>query len=265
MLPDANAFNPAVSWDICVSHVACASAMRVQNLLWAWHPMLADVSIVYARTPTQAVPWANDMNTTPSKIEVLAQRKAFNGYFEVHEYILRHELFAGGMSAELTREVFERGRVVAVLPVDVAREKVVLIEQFRPGAYAADWQPWLLECVAGVVEEGEKNEDVARRETMEEANCEVKALVPIARYLSSPGACSETVDLYCARINAPDSVGIHGLESEGEDIRVSAISIQSAFDLLERGAFVNAKTIIAMQWLKLHWDELKARWTTTRE
>ena len=50
------------------------------------------------------------------------------------------------MSRELTREVFERGHAVAVLPFDPARDQVVLIEQFRVGALGVVDHPWLLEA-----------------------------------------------------------------------------------------------------------------------
>ena len=58
----------------------------------------------------------------------------FEKYFRLDEFHVSHELFAGGNSPVFTREIFERGSVVAVLPYDPRRGKVVLIEQFRAGA-----------------------------------------------------------------------------------------------------------------------------------
>ena len=55
-----------------------------------------------------------------------------------------------------------------------------------PGAWAAGREPWLLECVAGVMEPGETPEALARREALEEAGCIVTDLVPIATFLTSP-------------------------------------------------------------------------------
>ena len=199
----------------------------------------------------------------PSQVELLERETAFQGYFRIDRYRLRHEQFAGTLGAPMVREVFERGQVAAVLPVDPAAGRVVLIEQFRAGAWARGMQPWLLECVAGIIEEGETAEEVAQREAMEEAGCAIHDLLPIvAPFLSSPGACTETVSLYCARVDSTGLGGIHGLDEEGEDIRVTTFSIDEAIALLDQGRIVNAKTIIALQWLALNRDRLHSRWAS---
>ena len=111
----------------------------------------------------------------------------FEKYFRLEEILVRHELFAGGDSAEFTREIFERGSVVALLPYDSHRQKVILIEQFRAGAIADPDGPWLVESVAGVIDPGETVEQVAMRECVEEAGCEIRRLELISRYYVSPG------------------------------------------------------------------------------
>jgi ADP-ribose pyrophosphatase len=200
------------------------------------------------------------MNDADRTVDLIEKRTVFDGYFRIDRFRIRHSLHDGGMSDPLDREVFERGHVAAVLPVDPVRDEVVLIEQFRIGPYAAGWHPWLLEGVAGIIGDGETAEDVARREAMEEAGCEITDLVPVIRYLSSPGACTETVDLFCGRVDAGRAGGIHGLDEEGEDIRVVVYSLEAALALLEAGKIVNGKTIIALQWLALNYDRLKDRW-----
>ncbi|HXH03156.1 MAG TPA: NUDIX domain-containing protein [Candidatus Competibacteraceae bacterium] len=184
----------------------------------------------------------------------------YQGRFRVERYRLSYRLYDGRYSAELSREVFERGHVGAVLPVDPVRDAVVLIEQFRVGAYVAGWQPWLVECVAGIIEAGETSEELVRREAREEAGCVITDLVPIMRFLTSPGACSETVALYCGRVDSAKVGGLHGLAAEGEDIRVLALPIVQALEMLEQGLIVNAKTIIALQWLERHYAGLKRHW-----
>lgn len=200
------------------------------------------------------------MSDADRKVDLIEKRTVFDGYFRIDRFRIRHSLHNGGMSEPLDREVFERGHVAAVLPVDPVRDEVVLIEQFRIGPYAAGWHPWLLEGVAGIIGDGETAEDVARREAMEEAGCEITDLVPVIRYLSSPGACTETVDLFCGRVDAGRAGGVHGLDEEGEDIRVVVYSLEAALALLEAGKIVNGKTIIALQWLALNYDRLKDRW-----
>jgi ADP-ribose pyrophosphatase len=137
---------------------------------------------------------------------------------------------------------------------------VVLIEQFRPGAMRGDDSPWMLELIAGVVEPGEDDEDVVHREAMEEAGCEVSELVPVATVLPSAGACSEQVRLFCGRVTTAAIGGVHGLEDEGEDILVHSVSRVDALRLLAEDRIPNGHTLIALQWLQIHGDALRARW-----
>ncbi|MBB4267464.1 NUDIX domain-containing protein [Roseospira visakhapatnamensis] len=200
----------------------------------------------------------NDPATT-----VLVERResAFRGYFHIDRYVLRHALFGGGMMERpITRELLERGHAVAVLPYDPVRDVVVLIEQFRIGALAADMGPWLLEVVAGIIDEGETAEAVAVRETREESGCRVTMLEPVARWLSSPGCTSETVALFVGRVDAGAVSGVHGLPDEGEDIRPLVVSADAFLDLLAEGRLDNATILIAAQWLALHRARLRARW-----
>lgn len=200
-----------------------------------------------------------------SRIKVIEKTPVFKGYFRIDRYMIEHQLHGGGWSQSLVREVFERGHIGALLPFDPMREEVILIEQFRPGALAAGMDPWLIECVAGVIESGETAEQLVRRESMEEAGCQITALEPICTYLSSPGACSETVALFCGRVDTSDmgESNICGLDEEGEDILVKRFALHSAFDLLDSGQIVNAKTIIAVQWLRMHYKRLQNTWIET--
>jgi len=196
-------------------------------------------------------------------VELVEKQAAFSGYFRIDRFRLRFPLYEGGMSREVVREVLERGRVAAVLLVDPDRDCVVLIEQFRPGPYAAGDQPWLIEAVAGVIEGAESAEEMVRREAREEANCEITDLFPVMRFFTSPGASTESVALFCGRVDSTNAGGVHGLEEEGEDIRVMVVSVSEALSLLREGKIVNAKTIIALQWLAGNYDKVKRRWLTT--
>lgn len=193
-------------------------------------------------------------------VEILEKSERYRGYFRIDRYRLRHRLFAGGWSGQIEREVFERGHAVGVLPYDPAADAVVLIEQFRIGALVAGMEPWLIEVVAGIIEEGEAPEEVARRETLEEAGLEIQALMPMCRYLVSPGGSSESVRLYCARVDSRGAGGIHGLPEEHEDIRVEVVPVDTALRLLDEGRVANSVSVIALQWLALHRDRVRAAW-----
>nr|VFJ52257.1 MAG: ADP-ribose pyrophosphatase [Candidatus Kentron sp. FM]VFJ55740.1 MAG: ADP-ribose pyrophosphatase [Candidatus Kentron sp. FM]VFK10799.1 MAG: ADP-ribose pyrophosphatase [Candidatus Kentron sp. FM] len=184
--------------------------------------------------------------------EILEERTCYQGFFRLARYRLRHALFAGGKSEILTRERLERGHAAAVVLHDPDLDSLVMVEQFRIGAVGVLENPWLLELVAGIMEEGESPEQVIRREAVEEAGCEVLALSPIARFLLSPGGCSEEIHLFHGRVNAGNAGGIHGCVHEGEDIRVRVVTVDEALGLLEAGEIANATTVIGLQWLAMH-------------
>ena len=186
------------------------------------------------------------------------QRTLFEKYFRLEEYSVSHELFGGGTSPEIIREIFERGAVVAVLPYDPLRDRVVLIEQFRAGAIRDPEGPWLIECVAGVIEDGESERQVALREAVEEADCEIGRLETIGRYYVSPGGTSELCSLFCGIVDSTGVGGIHGLEHEHEDIRVFPVEAEEAFAWVREGRIRSSATIIALQWLELNRERLRA-------
>ncbi len=195
--------------------------------------------------------------TDDDSVRVLEQTPVFEGYLRIDRYRLRHRLFEGGLGPPIDREVLERGQVAAVLPVDPGREEFVLIEQFRPGAYARGWHAWILECVAGIIEPGERAEDVCVREAEEEAGCAITdPRLMVAPFLTSPGASTESVSLFWARVDASNVGGIHGLAHEGENIRVVRFRFDDAERLLAEGRIVNAKTVVALQWLALNRNRL---------
>ena len=193
-------------------------------------------------------------------VELLGKSQRYSGFFRINGYRLRHRLFAGGWSGVIEREVFERGHAVGVLPYDPVADSLVLIEQVRIGALVAGMSPWLIEVVAGIIEEGEAPEEVARRETLEEAGLEIQALIPMCRYLVSPGGSSESDLLYCGRVDSRGAGGIHGLAEEHEDIRVDRVAYEEAMHLLEEGRVTNSVSLIALQWLALHRDRVRAAW-----
>ena len=193
-------------------------------------------------------------------VEVVEKTTPYDGYFRIDVYRLRHRCFGGGWSEVMSREIFERGQAAVVLPYDPSRDEVVLIEQFRIGAYAAGLAPWLIEVVAGIVEPGETPEEVVRREAQEEAGCEITTLEAIGTVLSSPGGCSEVLYLYCGRVDSEGVGGIHGLDHEHEDIRAFTLPAEIALERLDRGEFNNASTIMTLQWLALNRERLKQSW-----
>jgi ADP-ribose pyrophosphatase len=192
------------------------------------------------------------------QVDIVEQQVVYQGFFRMERMRLRHTLFAGGWSAVMVRELLQRGHAVAVLPYDPVRDQVVLVEQFRVGALETG--AWLLEIVAGMIEEGEDPQDVARREALEEAACILHDLIPLYEYYVSPGGTSERIMLFCARVDASQLGGVHGLAAENEDIRVHVMDFNAALALLDSGKIYSATPIIALQWLLRQRASLRHQW-----
>ena len=190
------------------------------------------------------------------KWDLVKKEQMYSGFFTVDKCQLKHDLYRGG-ETEITRELLHRGDAVAVLLYDPAHDKVVVIEQFRVGAVGDEQGPWLLEIVAGVVEEDESVKDVARRECMEEAGVEVHAFDVIHSFYSSPGGCSEKIYLMCGLVDSTGVGGVHGLDEEGEDIKVSVYGYEEIVSLLATDRISSAIPIIALQWLQINRERLR--------
>lgn len=197
---------------------------------------------------------------TKNDLEIIARETLYTGFFSLVRYRFRHRLFNGGMSGEVQREIFERGHAAVLLPYDPVRDEVVLIEQIRIAAFDTSDTPWLLEMVAGMIEVGESDEEVARREADEEAGLAVGRVKRMLSYLASPGGTSERTAVLVGEVDATQASGIHGLVDENEDIRVHVVSREQAYQWVEEGTIDNAASVIALQWLQLHYESLQNEW-----
>lgn len=194
----------------------------------------------------------------PEDVEVLGDRKVFDGFFKMYELELRHRTFEGEWTQPIRRLLFHRGQAAAAILYDPQEDLIGLVEQFRIGALEAELGPWCLETVAGMMEEGETPEGLITRELEEEAGITGARLIPISAYYSSPGGCSELIHLFCAVCSLKGRSGLFGLAEEHEDIRFSVHKADEVFKTMYAGRTNNAATLLGLQWVQLHRDRLRA-------
>lgn len=190
-------------------------------------------------------------------VELLDIDDLYQGFFSMKKYRYKHRRYQGDWSPVIEREIFERGNAVGVLLYDQERNSFVFIEQCRPGVISSHQSPWLLEIVAGMIEDGEKPADVAKRETIEEAGCSIKKLLPMPGYWVSPGGATEYVDLFLGLVDSSDAAAYAGLETEHEDIKVLVLSRTEVLKKMQSGHINNAMAIIAIQWFLLNEQQLE--------
>ncbi len=184
--------------------------------------------------------------------EIVSRDDLYRNYFRVERTVFRHKRFAGGVSEPVTREVFITRGAVSVLLYDPSLDAVVFVEQFRIGAVASERSPWQLEMVAGMLDKALPPDEIARREAMEEAGCEVNSLHYIGKFFTTPGCCNELFHVYAAKVDASQLAGHGGLPEEHEDIRIHVVPRLTAFQWLDEGHVENAMTVLALQWLRIH-------------
>jgi len=150
---------------------------------------------------------------------------------------------------------------VAVLPWDPLRDEILLVEQFRVGALDFRDSPWCLELIAGIRDKDDESlEELVRREAREEAGITLGELIALPSYLASPGGSNERLSLFFAVTDLSAAGGIHGQPDEGEDIRVLTVPVAEVPALIDAGQLDNAPCLVALHWLMLHHQRLRAQY-----
>ena len=169
------------------------------------------------------------------------------GFHRYEQYQVRHP-----ESAAHSRDVVRVGRVVAILAVDLARDEIVLIREFRLGAHLATGRGDVIEVPAGRVEEDEPPADAARRECMEEAGVAPEKLVSLFSVMPSPGMSDEHQFFFLALVDASKVPPEAGAADENERTRPLRVPIGDALRALERGDLCYGAAVFALQWLALN-------------
>lgn len=194
--------------------------------------------------------------------EITSRETVFDG-FHTLEIIrakpksLKHD----GLAEEMEREIFTCGSYSTVVLYVPESDEILLSEQFRIGAFMANAEnPFLLECAAGMMDDGETPDQTATREVLEETGCTVIALEKVGSFFTSPGCLDEEAHVYIGRIAKPETGKIFGVEEEGEEIRTHLLPAQKVFEMLDAGLIQNGSSALALNWFARHKDALRKKW-----
>jgi ADP-ribose pyrophosphatase len=164
---------------------------------------------------------------------------------------VRFRLATGGGAAQ-TRDILRSGPVAAVLPIDLARDEIVLLQQFRVAAQLANGNGNLVEIVAGYVEANERPIEAARRECIEEIGVAPSPLIELFSFFTSPGMSDEAITLFLGIVDAARVPQRAGVAAEREEIALMRSSIDAALAALGSGRVHNGPLLVALQWLALN-------------
>ena len=180
-------------------------------------------------------------------------------FFSVEEHDLTYQKFNKELSNVVTRSALVSSEAVIVLPYDPVNDRILLIEQFRAGPYVkGDENPWVLEPIAGLIDEGETPESAGIREAQEEALLEIKRLELVSRSYPSPGISTEFFHQYIGIVELPGSSNlIAGLSSEIEDIRSHVFEYEKFFEMIESGKVKVGPLILLGLWLSKNRNRIR--------
>ena len=164
----------------------------------------------------------------------------------------RFHVIRGNENAPRPIDVLRAGPAAAVLPIDLERDEVVLLRQFRLAAHLANGNGDLVEIVAGHVERNEQPAETARRECVEEIGVAPGPLVELFTYLTTPGICDEEITLFLGIVDASRVPERAGAAVEHEETVPMRVPIDAALAALADGTMRNGPLIIALQWLALN-------------
>jgi nudix-type nucleoside diphosphatase (YffH/AdpP family) len=172
------------------------------------------------------------------------------------KYLLRRLDFEqrrrDGRWQPLRRELYDHGNAAAILPYDPARGTVLLVRQIRFVTYLNGYQHPLLEVCAGMLDQDDPKTAIIR-EAEEELGYRISSPRHVFDAFMSPGCFSERLSFFVATYGAADHIGRGGgLAAEGEDIEVLEMPLDEAVAMIGRGEIVDAKTMLLLQWAKLH-------------
>jgi len=151
------------------------------------------------------------------------------------------------------REIYDRGNGATILLYNKKNRTVILTRQFRlPTFLNGNSDGRLIEACAGLLD-GDSPEDCAKKEALEETGYQVTKVRKIFESYMTPGADTEILHFFVGEYNKNMKVSEGGgLDEEQEHIEVLDLDFDEAFDMIESGEIRDAKTIMLLQYVKIH-------------
>jgi nudix-type nucleoside diphosphatase (YffH/AdpP family) len=171
-------------------------------------------------------------------------------------YILRKYTFdfqrRDGKWQTLTREAYDRGNGATILLYNTERRTVVLTRQFRLPAFVNEHDGMLIETCAGLLDRDDPLTCI-RKETEEETGYRIENVRKVFEAFMSPGSVTERLYFFVGEYFSKDKVSEGGgVESDGEEIEVLEMTLDDALERVGRGEIMDGKTIMLLQYAKLH-------------
>ncbi len=134
----------------------------------------------------------------------------------------------------------EHPKAVAIIP-RIDSEKILMVRQYR---YAVGEET--LEIPAGKVDNGESVKDAVFRELMEETGYTASSLKKLISYYPAIAYSNEMIDIFLAE----GLKRVSSIQDQDEISRTEIVTIEEAFNMIEKGEIKDGKTIISILMLR---------------
>lgn len=151
-----------------------------------------------------------------------------------------------------SREAYDRGNGATILLYNPKQRTVILTEQFRlPTLVNGNESGMLIEACAGLLDL-DNPEECIRRETEEETGYRIQHVKKIFDLYMSPGSVTEILHFFTGEYSRDQKVSAGGGVDEDEQIEVLELDFDRAYDMIRTGEIRDAKTVILLQYARLH-------------
>lgn len=172
--------------------------------------------------------------------------------FLLKEYVYEYQSTDEKPVEKHLREVYDHGDGSSVLLYNLAKNTVVLTQQFRLPTYLNGHETGnSIEVCAGSLD-GDTPEECARKEALEETGFIIKTLEKAFAVYASPAVMTEIAHLFIAAYTDDMRISAGGgLAEEQEHIEVLEIDFKEAFDMITTGQIRDARTVMLLQYLMI--------------
>jgi len=190
------------------------------------------------------------MNNPKVKIKKITNLS--NDWYKLDKVNFDYQLISGEWQNQ-NRESYNRGNGACILLYNSKENTVVLTKQFRMPSYLnGNGDGMLIEVCAGLLDEDDPISCIIK-EVEEETGYRINDPIKVLEVYTSPGAVTEILHYFISEYNSKMKISQGGgKEEETEEIEVLEIDFNSALKMIDNGIIKDAKTIILLQYAKLH-------------
>ncbi len=193
----------------------------------------------------------SDRDDPEHEIRWLDQARIGEGFFTVDKITLQHSLFSGAMTPPLIRYLLRRPDAVCAIVVNLEEQLLYFVRQFRVGPASKGDPAWMIELVAGIVDEDETPHTAMLREIREELGFEVTVAEEVMMIYPSSAIISERIYVYYVQVTNTQRVAPGGGNPlEHEDLEILEVPVDRIKDFIAREQITDAKTIVGLNWFQ---------------